>query len=194
MDFLMGARGRDFVMVCCDTSANMSIINLKDDEDKILPIDSHRVMALGGEAGDRIYFAQYIILNVKLYGLRNSTPLSTHAIANFARMELANSLRKAPYMANLLIAGYDEKKGPSLYWLDYLATMHTTTYAGFGYGWYFATSIFDRYWRSDIGEDEAMEVMDKAIAEVNKRLIIASGKYVIKIVDKNGIRVAKTYK
>lgn len=50
--------------------------------------------------------------------------LSTSAVANFARSEMATALRKAPYYANVLIAGYDEGVGPSLYWMDYLATMH----------------------------------------------------------------------
>jgi len=33
-----------------------------------------------------------------------------------------------------LIAGYDEDAGASLYWLDYLATMHKMNIAGTGYG------------------------------------------------------------
>ena len=39
-----------------------------------------------------------------------------------------------PYQTNLLIAGYDEGTGPSLYWMDYLATMHSMNIAGTGYG------------------------------------------------------------
>lgn len=189
----MGVKGRDFVMVCCDTAATSSqILTIKDDEDKILPIDTHRVMALAGEPGDRVNFAQFIIANVRLYALRNATELSTHAIANFTRMELATALRKNPYMANLLIAGMDEKTGPALFWLDYLATMHKTNFSGTGYGSYFALSIFDRYWKPDLTESEAMQVMEKAIGEVKKRLVIGPSNYVVKVIDKNGTRIAKT--
>ena len=39
-----------------------------------------------------------------------------------------------PYQTNLLLAGFDEGAGPSLYWMDYLATMHQMTIAGSGYG------------------------------------------------------------
>ena len=38
------------------------------------------------------------------------------------------------YQTNLLVAGWDEKAGPSLFWLDYLATMHSMNVAGTGYG------------------------------------------------------------
>jgi 20S proteasome alpha/beta subunit len=41
---------------------------------------------------------------------------------------------QGPYATNLLIAGWDEKDGPSLYWMDYLATMHSMNIAGTGYG------------------------------------------------------------
>lgn len=188
----MGVKGRDFVMVCSDTTSKMQILTIKEDEDRILPIDPYRVMALAGEPGDRMTFAQFIIANVRLYALRNSTELSTHAIANFTRMELATALRKGPYMTNLLIAGFDAKTGPSLFWLDYLATMHKMNFAGTGYGSMFSSSIFDRYWKPDLTEGEALNIMEMAIAEVKKRLVVAPSHYMIKVIDANGTRIVKT--
>lgn len=187
----MGMRCKDFVMVCCDTNATTSIITVKHDEDKIVPIDDHKVMALAGQAGDRVQFSEFILANVRLYALRNATSLSTHAVANFTRTELAHSLRRNPYFTNMLIAGYDERSGPSLYWLDYLATMHKTNIAGTGYGSFFSLSIFDRFWREDMDEAQALDLMEKAIEEVKTRLVVAPSNYVIKLVDKNGIRKVK---
>ncbi len=93
-DFLCGLRGRDFVMVCSDTSAVQSIVTMKQDEDKLVPVDSHRLFAISGEAGDRVNFSEYIIANVRLYALRNGTQLTTKAVANYTRSELATALRK----------------------------------------------------------------------------------------------------
>ncbi len=90
----MGIKGKDFVMLCSDTSAVHSIITIKHDEDKIVPIDSHKVFCVAGEAGDRVNFTEYVIANIKLYALRNSTGLSTKAVANYTRGELATALRK----------------------------------------------------------------------------------------------------
>lgn len=94
MDFHIGIKGKDFVMVCADTSAVHSVLTIKQDEDKIVPIDSHKVFCIAGEAGDRVNFSEYIIANVKLYALRNATELSTKAVANYTRGELATALRK----------------------------------------------------------------------------------------------------
>jgi 20S proteasome subunit beta 4 len=90
-----------------------------------------------------------------------------------------------------LIAGYDDNTGPSIYWLDYLATLHKVNTGGTGYGSYFALSLLDRLWRPDLTLDEAVGVMEKAIAEVKLRLAVAPSKFVIKVVDKDGVRELK---
>jgi hypothetical protein len=41
---------------------------------------------------------------------------------------------QSPYHCNLLIAGFDEGAGASLYWVDYLATLHKVNTGGTGYG------------------------------------------------------------
>jgi hypothetical protein len=82
------------LQVCTDSTAVHSIIRIKQDEDKIVPVDSHKVFCISGEAGDRVQFSEYIIANVKLYALRNSTQLSTKSVAHYTRGELATALRK----------------------------------------------------------------------------------------------------
>ena len=49
MDFFMGLKGKDFVVVCSDMAATQSIIRMKSDEDKIVSIDDHKVFALSGK-------------------------------------------------------------------------------------------------------------------------------------------------
>jgi len=90
----MGLKGPGFALVASDTAAVHSIITIKQDEDKIVPVDSHKVFCLAGEAGDRSNFSEFVAANVKLYALRNDTALSTRAVANLARGELAAALRK----------------------------------------------------------------------------------------------------
>ncbi|KAF5840408.1 20S proteasome beta subunit D, type 2 [Dunaliella salina] len=192
MDYLMGIKGPDFVMVCSDTSAAQSIISIKQDEDKLVPVDPTKLFGIAGEAGDRVNFSEFIIANVKLYELRNSTRLSTHAVAHLTRGELAKALRKSPYFCNLLLAGYDEETGPSLYWMDYLATLNKINTGGTGYGAMFVLSLFDKMWRPDITQAEALDMMEQGIAEVKRRLIVAPSSYIVKVIDKDGMRTIKT--
>lgn len=94
MEYLMGIKGKDFIMLCGDTTAVQQIITIKHDEDKLRPVDSHKIMALAGEPGDRVQFSEFIIANARLYALRNGQRLSTSAVANYTRSELATALRK----------------------------------------------------------------------------------------------------
>ena len=188
MEYVMGIKGKDFAMVCTSATAVQQIVTMKHDEDKILPLDTHTLLATSGEPGDRVQFSEFVAANARLYALRNGTKLSTKAIAHFSRGELATALRKGPKSTNLLVAGWDEGKGASLYFLDYLATMHSMNVAGYGYGSWFVLSMYDRMWHSDLTEQEALEMIKLGIEEVKRRLVVSSPAYTVKIVDKNGIR------
>ncbi len=85
-----------------------------------------------------VQFAEYIQRNAQLYSMRNETDLSPSGLAHFVRGELASSLRsRKPYNVNLLMGGVDPITGkPSLYWMDYLASMAEVPYAAHGYAQY----------------------------------------------------------
>lgn len=135
--------------------------------------------------------SEFVIANVKLYALRNGTKLSTKSVAHYTRNELATALRKSPYHCNLLLAGYDESTGPSLYWMDYLATLNKINTGGTGYGSYFVLSMFDKLWHPDVTEEEALDMMLKGIEEVKQRLVVAPSNFIIKVIDKQGLRTVK---
>ena len=120
MECVFGLVGNGFAIVVADSSAVHSILVHKSNEDKIMLLDSHKLIAASGEPGDRylglpfplpfsfnlllfltsfrfrVQFTEYIQKNVALYQFRNGIPLTTAAAANFTRGELATALRKVP--------------------------------------------------------------------------------------------------
>jgi 20S proteasome subunit beta 4 len=74
---------------------------------------------------------------------------------------------KNPYNVNMLVAGYDEPEGPSLYFMDYLSSCVKVPFAIHGYGSYFGLSICDKYYKKDMNETEALALLNKIIIEVN---------------------------
>ncbi|XP_031502064.1 proteasome subunit beta type-2-B-like [Nymphaea colorata] len=186
MECVFGLVGDGFAVIAADTSAVNSILVHKSNEDKIMILDSHKLMGASGESGDRVQFTEYIQKNVHLYQFRNGIPLTTAAAANFTRGELATALRKNPYFVNILLAGYDKEIGPSLYYIDYIATLHKIQKGAFGYGSYFCLSMMDRHYHSGMSVEEAVDLIDKCIMEIRSRLVVAPPNFVIKIVDKDG--------
>mmetsp|Transcript_3587 Transcript_3587/g.7251 ORF Transcript_3587/g.7251 Transcript_3587/m.7251 type:complete len:193 (-) Transcript_3587:81-659(-) len=188
MDILLGLVGKDYVMTVADRAQARSIVVFKHDEDKIFQLDSNILMATAGPQGDRANFAEYIQRNIQLYKYRNDLPLTTKGAANFTRTELATFLRKKPYQVNLLMAGYDKKVGPSLFYMDYLGSMHKMEFGAHGYGSYFCLSIFDRYFKKEMSLEQGKELMKKCIKELQTRFLINCPNFVCKIVTAEGTK------
>jgi len=87
----------------------------------------------------------------------------------------------------MLVAGYDAD-GPHLYFMDYLSSMERVNRAAHGYGAYFALSIMDRYYKKDLTYEEGLDIIRKCIKEMQVRFLIHMEKFVIKVVDKDGVR------
>ncbi len=58
-------------------------------------------------------------------------------------------------------------------------------------GSYFSLSLFDKMWHPNLTEAEALVMMHKAIAEVKRRLVVAPPHFIIKVVDRDGVRTVK---
>lgn len=58
-------------------------------------------------------------------------------------------------------------------------------------GSYFTLSLFDKMWHPNLTQDEAVVMLEKGIEEVRKRLVVAPPHYLIKVIDKDGIREVK---
>lgn len=188
MESIIGIEGGDFVLIAADVANARSVVVMKDDMDKITKLDTHKLFAAAGTPGDVVKFTEHVMCDVKLNNLRLGIPMSTAAVANFTRGELARFLRKSPYQCNVLIGGMDAEE-PSLYSCDYLGTLTKLKFAAEGYAQYFVLSTLDRYWKKNMTVDDALIVIRKCINEVQKRLVINQPRFAIKIVDKDGVRI-----
>ncbi|KAG9394264.1 Proteasome, subunit alpha/beta [Carpediemonas membranifera] len=188
MDSLLGLTGNGFVVLAADASSIHSITMLKSDSDKIMPLGKNRAMAITGEAGDTDHFGSYIQKNLNLYDISYESPLSVNASVNFIRSELATALRKHPYNVNILFGGVDGT-GAQLYWMDYLGSLSKLNFAAHGYFGHYALAYFDRHWKADMGEEEAIEVLKGCMKEIPERYIINQplDKFVIKVVREDGV-------
>ena len=188
MDVVFGFVGYDFVLLVADRASVQQIIVQNSDEDKIVEIDATKMLALSGPKGDRVAFGEYIRANVRLYRLQHQHELDVSATAHYARNELAKALRSGPYQVNCLLAGVDARTGaPELHFMDYLATRHRVNSGGHGDGGMFCLSLFDKHWVPNMSRAQAMDLVDKCVAEVTERLVTAPTEYLVKIVDKSGV-------
>ncbi|VDN30204.1 unnamed protein product [Dibothriocephalus latus] len=189
MECLIGIKFDDFVILASDSRINHSIITLKQDVDKMFKLSNRVLMSVCGEAGDTVQFAEYIQQNMQLYEMRNGYELSPSSAANFTRRNLAEALRsRHPYMVNLLIAGYNPDTGPELYYMDYLASMVKVPYAVHGHGGFVTLSIMDSKYDAKMTEANAVQLLKACVDELQKRFVITQDRFVVRVVDKDGVR------
>lgn len=100
------------------------------------------------------------------------------------RTQLATFLRKSPYNVNLIIGGYEPGKGPSLFFMDYLASLHELPRCAHGYAAHFTLGLLDRFYKKDLSEAEGVEIIHRCIAELETRFLVNRTGFVIKILDK----------
>lgn len=195
MDIILGIRVQDGVILATSKAVTRGISILKDSDDKTRQLSTHTLMGFTGEAGDTVNFAEYIQANIQLFSIRENFELSPHAVSSFVRTELAKSIRsRKPYQVNVLIAGYDIKKNkPELYQIDYLGTKVELPYAAHGYSGFYTFSLLDHHYRPDMTIDEGLDLLKKCVAELDKRMPVDFKGVLVKVVDKDGVRVVDDF-
>eukprot|EP01083_Nonionella_stella_P226298 803815_1 len=183
-----GFVGKDYALVASDCSVPRSIVTMKSYDDKIHKVASRTLFALTGDVGDRKNFGEFIERNIKWYEMRNSRTLDNEGIAAFTRNTLAQSIRRNPYVVWVIQAGFDAIKGPSLYWMDYFGSIASPPATAQGLCSYFLLSLFDRHWKKDMSLDEGLKLVEMCINQLSTRYVIKTSAFIVKIVDKDGIR------
>jgi len=188
-DASIGFVGKDFTMLATDRNAGRSIMVFQQDADKIMELDSHKLLAVGGDSADCVQEPEFFQKNIMLNYFKNGVPLSTHAVANYMRGEKSAKLRKGMAQVDMLLAGYDEGVGPSLYFIDYLASMQKLDKACHGYCGFFCNSLLDFHWKPGMSIEDGLALMQLCAAEMKRRFAINMPNWIIKVVDKDGTRV-----
>ena len=169
---IIGFVGKDYAMIATDMNASASIVTLNHDNDKIWVLDSHKLLGVGGDPADCVQEPDYFKKNVSLNYYKNGVPLSTHAVANYMRGEKSANLRKGMKAVDMLLAGYDEGVGASLYYIDYLASMQKLDKGAHGYCAYFCSSVLDAHWKPGMSVDEGLTLLQYCAAEMKLRFAI----------------------
>lgn len=102
MESVIALEGDGFIMIAADVASARSVVVMKDDMDKIRVMDEYKLFAAAGNPGDVSKFTEHIQKDVRLYNMRSGIRMSTAAMANYTRGQLAHFLR---YVSNLLAKG-----------------------------------------------------------------------------------------
>jgi 20S proteasome subunit beta 4 len=189
MNSAFGLIGKNFALLVSDIIASKSLVNQKNNMDKIVEIGNKKMLIISGNSGDISNFVDFVQKTIQLYALKTGYSLSTHSVANFLKRELSQSFRKGALTINLIIAGYDELVGISLYYLDYTGNLQRMNHCVQGYASLFISSILNRNYNPLLKIEDAVILLLKCILVLKKRFIINHSNFIVKIIDKKGSRL-----
>lgn len=87
----------------------------------------------------------------------------------------------------MLLAGYDQETGPSLYRIDCNASLEKIEKGAFGvFGSTFALSTMNNHFHGGMSMTEAIDFVAACVEELRSRSDVDSKHYFVKIVDKDG--------
>jgi len=85
-----------------------------------------------------------------------------------------------------------DKEGPSLYFMDYLASMSKMDFGCCGYAGYFTLSILDKNYKKGMNFEEGMKLIHTCIQELRTRFVLNTANFIIKVVDNKGSRIVES--
>lgn len=182
---VFGLVGDGFVIVAADASTGYNNFSSGTTEDKISVLDPHKLVAAVGFPADRHKIMHPIEDNW------DGITWTTESTANFIRTELNNALKDGEVeRLSMLVAGYDEVAGPSLYHIDNNASMKKVEKGAFdGEGCYYNLKMVNDRHHRGMSLEDAIRLVNDSMAELKSRRVMKSPSYGVKIVDKDGVRV-----
>ncbi|VFQ58670.1 unnamed protein product [Cuscuta campestris] len=182
---VFGLVGDGFVIAAADASPGYNFTGDNTTEDKITVLDSHKLVAAVGFPADRHKIMHSIEDNW------DGITWATESTANFIRAKLNNALNNGEVeRLSMLVAGYDEVEGPSLYHIDGNASMKKVEKGVFdGNGCYYNLRMVNNRYDRRMSLEDAIRLVDDCMAELKSRRVMKTPYYGVKIVDKDGVRV-----
>jgi len=77
---------------------------------------------------------------------------------------------------------------PELFWLDALGALQNVSFGAHGLASRFALSLLDNGFREGMSLDEARELMEKCFRQLERRYLVSSVGFPMKVVDRDGCR------
>lgn len=182
----------DRVILAADKRATAGQMIYHKQVKKIAPITNYAAMTISGLVAD----AQFLIENARYiareYELSTGRSISIRGLASSISTILSLYLRRSPFIVQLLLGGYDQYEGASLYYLDLYGTMTKENYMATGSGSPVAFGFLEANYRPDLDLDTAIDIAVKAVLVAQSRDGFSGEGVDVVVIGRRGIELEKT--
>jgi len=173
------------VLVAVDSRASMGSYIGSGTVKKVIEINKYLLGTMAGGAADCSFWERNLAFQTRLYELREGRRM-TVAAASKLLGNTVFSYRGYGLSMGTMIAGWDEGKGPALYYIDSDGTRLKGDKFSVGSGSTYAYGVLDKEFRMDLTLKEAVNVGKRAIWHATHRDAYSGGTINVYSIDENG--------
>lgn len=183
----IGLKFNGGVMLASDNRVTSYKINA-DNFVKIFDLSDNVVANVSGGVADAQRFVRIIQSELKLIELKTERkPLVKEAAMILSNIQYS-SIRASGSVVGMLLGGYDEKNGISLYELSPEGSLlDTSDYVTSGSGSIFVDGILSSEYKNDLSQKDALVLIEKCFKAAFKNDNASGGGFIAKIVTSDGI-------
>ena len=180
----VGVTFKSGIVIASDKRASMGTFIASKAAKKTISITDKVVATISGLVADGQFLTDRLRAEVELENLESGGKLPVKAIAYYLS-NIMYSLRPMIYISQLIVGGVDEKGG-HIYSLDPYGNLTEEKYIATGSGSPLAISILDKEYRENLNENEAINLVIKAISSSISRDSATGDGLDVVVVDKSG--------
>jgi len=162
------------VVVCADSRATGGQFIGSQTVQKIIPINEYLVGTMAGGAADCAYWERILAERCRIYELRNRERISVAAASKLLTNILYN-YKGMGLSLGVMICGWDEKKGPAIFWVDNDGNRFPGQMFSIGSGSTYAYGVLDSGYKYDMSDEEAFDLGRRAILHATHRDAYSGG-------------------
>jgi len=162
------------ILLAVDSRASMGSYISSGEVKKVIKISRYLLGTMAGGAADCSFWERNLAFQCRLHELREGKRISVAAASKL----LANTVygyRGMGLSMGTMIAGWDENKGPSLYYVDNDGTRLKGDRFSAGSGSTYAYGVLDTSYRKDLTLQEAIELGKRSIYQATHRDAYSGG-------------------
>lgn len=184
----IGIKFKEGIILAADRRATGGL--MKNDFVKVFALSKTIVSTMAGTASTCQLAIRHLQKDAKLLELKNERQVMVGEMSSVANQYQYSILRNQGEVVGLIMGGYDEKDGFSLYDLgpDGTMTFGDRKYVVDGSGSIFIKGLFDTEYKENLSKKEALDLVQKAFEVAFKNDNASGGGFIAKIVTKDGIK------
>jgi len=173
------------VLIAVDSRASMGSYIGSGTVKKVIEISKYLLGTMAGGAADCSFWERNLALQCRLHELREGKRISVAAASKLLG-NTVYSYRGYGLSMGTMIAGWDENKGPALFYVDNDGTRLKGNKFSVGSGSTYAYGVLDQGYRSDLSLTEAVELGKRAIYHATHRDAYSGGTINVYVIQKDG--------